>query len=223
METNSTPGYTYYNTLQKRDDGDRSVGDKGRTGDDDVKPEKRNNNHKVCSLFFGIDDSLVYKIGWLSLPTCEYGKSPFWKTDLECVKINGVVDLKFTNTLAEFDTTVKDIHIPHGDLEKIHQGLKATYNNHVKKYVFKCCDARDLEISFKDHKVTLPVEDWTIKVDRLGDHCSAKFAVSNTTEIPVSRWRLGTDFMENFYVIFSKTKSQTGLGLYHGQNLSYLT
>ncbi|KAI8064030.1 aspartic peptidase domain-containing protein [Thamnidium elegans] len=234
---NSAPGYSYSNILERADNVNRSSSTfskavdvrerkkdkKDVNKDDNQNSNKRSYNSEMCTFSLGIDYTLVYKIGWLSLPTCEYGKSPFWKTDLECVKINGVVDLKFTNTLAEFDTTVKDIHVPHGDFEKIHQGLKATYNDHIKKYVFKCCDARDLEISFKDHKVTLPVEDWTIKIDRLGDHCAAKIAVSNTTEVPVSRWRLGTDFMENFYTIFDRERAQTGLGLYHGQDPSYLT
>ncbi|KAI9254938.1 aspartic peptidase domain-containing protein [Helicostylum pulchrum] len=226
--SNSTAEYGYSNMLGKRIEGDTDPAVFGRNvtlkGRKPKKPEKRTDDtSEVCTFSRGIDYNLVYKIGWLSFPTCEYGKSPFWKTDLECVKINGVVDLKFTKTIAEFDTTVKDIHVPHGDLEKIHQGLKATYNDQVKKYVFKCCYAKDLEISFKDHKVTLPAEAWTIKVDRLEDHCAAKFAVSNTTAIPKSRWRLGTDFMENFYTIFDQQRAQTGLGLYHGQSSSYLT
>lgn len=224
LESNFTPGYGYSNLLGRAEADALPAAVGNEVTQASRKSQTRTNDvSKVCTFSFGIDYTLVYKIGWLSLPTREFGKSPFWKTDLECVKINGVVDLKFTKTIAEFDTTVKDIHVPHGDLAKIHQGLKATYDYRLKKYVFKCCYAKDLEISFKDHKVKLPVEAWTINVDNFGEHCAAKFAASNTIEIPTSRWRLGTDFMENFYTIFDKQGAQTGLGLYHGQNPSYLT
>lgn len=206
----------------KRDPGDF---EKSMVSDAFIGNHKRGNNAMTCSLIFGIETSFISgEIAWLDLPTCEYGNSPFWKTDLTCVTIGNVVDLKFKNTVAEFDTTVENIEVPHEDLKKIHQGLHATYNEVKKKYVFKCCEAEDLKISFEKYTVSIPSNSWTASEDSIGELCSARISASNTTVVPTNRWRLGTNFMLNFYSIFSISRKQTGLALLtHGNELLRIT
>ncbi|KAG2204968.1 hypothetical protein INT47_002592 [Mucor saturninus] len=173
---------------------------------------KRSSSYDQCSFSAGIDYSLISgEIFWLNLPTCEYGNSPFYKTDLTCVTIDGVLDLKFKDTVAEFDTTVKNIEVPHNDLQKIHQGLHASFDSSINDYAFKCCDAKDLEISFAEYTVSIPASSWTRELDNTGELCVAKISESKTTIAPVNRWRLGTDFMLNLYTIFDT--EQTGIAL----------
>lgn len=175
---------------------------------------RRDSNINQCALTYGIDTSLMSgEIAWLNFPTCKYGTSPFWKTDLTCVTIGDAVDLKFKDTVAEFDTTVKNIEVPHEDIKKIHQGLHATYDASKKDYTFKCCDAKDLKISFAEYTVSIPPSSWTHKLDNIGELCSARISISNTTIEPVNRWRLGTSFITNFFTVFDSEKKQTGLAL----------
>ncbi|KAI9359735.1 aspartic peptidase domain-containing protein [Pilaira anomala] len=224
---NPGPDPTYYASKRKRADhgkGKPSMrgreGKSGSSGSVDTSdppnvqiPKKRSNTGGgKCALIYDLNyDTLPNPIAWLNLPTNDCSDSPFWKTDIECVKIKNVVDLKFQNTIAEFDTAVKDITAPHEDIAKIHQGLNAEYDNDSDKYVFQCCDANDLEISFTDYTVKIPAGYWTVKID--DNRCFAKIAVSDATDAPTSRWRLGTDFMENFYTILDEDRRQTGLSL----------
>jgi hypothetical protein len=175
---------------------------------------KRNNAGKMCELSFGINrNAYIGDIAWLDIPTCDYGASPFWKTKLTCVKIDGVVDFKFNNTLASFDTSVKYIEAPHDDVAKIHEGLGATYNENSKQYEFDCCNAKDLKFSFEKYDITIPVSAWTSPTDHSGKTCTVKLSVSKSDLEPINKWQLGTSFIENFYSIFNYDSLQTGLAL----------
>ncbi|KAK4517532.1 uncharacterized protein ATC70_000871 [Mucor velutinosus] len=180
---------------------------------------KRNNvGGKTCQFAFGIDKSRIEgDIAWLDLPTCDYGSTPFWKTRLTCAKIEGVADLKFKKTVASFDTSVKNIQVPHKDLAIIHKGLKAEYNDQSKQYEFKCCYAKDLTFSFEKYDVTLPTEAWTKKVnDKI---CTDIFQVLKPTKNDhENTWKLGTKFITNFVSIFDEHRRQTGLALLAGGN-----
>ncbi|KAI9359716.1 aspartic peptidase domain-containing protein [Pilaira anomala] len=211
---NPGPDPTYYASKQKRaDHGKSKVSSRGRSKSGSSGGFKRSNTEEEkCALIYNLDyDTLPNPIAWLNLPTNDFGVSPFWKTDLKCVKIKGVADFKFKNTIAGFDTAVKDITAPHEDIAKIHQGLNAEYDNDVGRYVFECCDANDLEISFTEYTVKIPKSYWIKKVD--DKRCYAKIAVSDATEAPTNRWRLGTDFIENFYTLYDKERRQIGLSL----------
>jgi hypothetical protein len=176
--------------------------------------EARKNVGKLCELSIGIDkNAFSGDIAWLDLPTCDYGESPFWKTELSCIKIDGVVDFKFDKTLASFETSVKFIEAPHDDIAQIHAGLGATYNEESKQYEFECCNAKDLQISFKKFDVTIPVSAWTTPTEDDGKICTAKIAVSTSDTEPRNKWQLGTSFIENFYTVFSYDRLKTGLAL----------
>jgi hypothetical protein len=186
-----------------------------RSTNSSPRGNSKRNNEKVCDLNFGVDYSAISgDIAWLDVPTCDYGTSPFWKTPLTCAKIDGVVDFKFTNTLASFDTSVKNIQVPLDDLQKIYDGLNATKcADGTNEYQFKCCNAKDLTLSFEKYDVTIPVEAWTAQKDSSGEYCTAKISESESTDAPTNRWHLGTTFSINFYTIYSPSRAQTGLAL----------
>ncbi|CAO3634023.1 unnamed protein product [Mucor fragilis] len=178
---------------------------------------KRNNvGGKTCQFAFGIDESRIDgDIAWLDLPTCDYGTTPFWKAKLTCAKIEGAADLKFKKTVASFDTSIKNIQVPHKDLAVIHEGLKAEYNDDSKQYEFKCCYAKDLTFSFEKYDVTLPTEAWTKKVN--DEICTDVFDVLEPTKNDhENTWKLGTKFITNFVSIFDEHRRQTGLALLAG-------
>lgn len=173
----------------------------------------KRNNERVCELDFGVDHNKISgDIAWLDIPTCDYGKSPFWKTPLTCAKFGDAVDLKFENTLASFDSGVKNIEVPRDDLLKIYEGLNATKCDD-DSYEFKCCNAPDLTLSFEKYDVVIPSDIWTTQKDSSGELCTAKISESTSTDEPTNRWHLGTSFTINFYTIFSPSRAQTGLGL----------
>ncbi|CAO0796229.1 unnamed protein product [Mucor circinelloides] len=185
---------------------------------------KRNNvGEKTCQFAFGIDESRIEgDIAWFDLPTCDYGSTPFWKAKLTCAKIEDVADLKFKKTVASFDTSVKDIQIPHKDLAVIHEGLKAEFNAHSNQYEFKCCYAKDLKFSFEKYDVTLPSEAWTKKVN--DEICTDIFQVLEPTKFDhENTWKLGTKFITNFVSIFDEHRRQTGLALLANGNNKGLT
>lgn len=175
---------------------------------------KRSYGEKTCELGFGINrQAFTGDIAWLDIPTCDYGASPFWKAKLDCVKIDGVVDFKLDKTVASFDSSVKFIEAPHDQVTKIHEGLGATYNANSQKYEFDCCNAKDLTFSFKKYDITIPSNVWTTPSDSSGKTCTAKIEVSKSTVEPITKWQLGTSFLENFYSVYSYDRVQTGLAL----------
>ncbi|KAI7892268.1 aspartic peptidase domain-containing protein [Mucor mucedo] len=189
-------------------------GQRRQSNHNDDAFRKRSAGSGTCGFSLDFDtDSVSQEIFWLEYPTCEYGNSPFWKTDLTCVTIDDAVDLKFKNTIAEFDTTVQNIEMPQKDFQKIHEGLKATYHKSVDRWLFKCCDAKNLKISFSKYAVTIPAISWTIIEGEDEELCSAIFSISRTDITPVNRWRLGTRFITNFITISSPTRKQTGIAL----------
>ncbi|KAL9551092.1 hypothetical protein MBANPS3_004423 [Mucor bainieri] len=202
--------------LSKRAPGSKKSDPPAIWGPKGIKFGKRNNVGETCQFTFGVDKSRIEgDIAWLDLPTCDYGSTPFWKAKLTCAKIEGVADLKFQKTVASFDTGVKNIQVPHKDLAAIHKGLKAEYNDHSKKYEFKCCDAKDLTFSFEKYDVTLPTEYWTRKVN--DEICTDIFDVLESTKLDTENtWKLGTRFITNFVSIYDEHRRQTGLALLAG-------
>jgi hypothetical protein len=181
----------------------------------DYRRKRNNVGEKVCQFSFGFDESRISgDIAWIDLPTCDYGSTPFWKAKLTCAKIEGAVDLKFDKTVASFDTSVKNIQVPHTDIAKIHEGLGAKYNDKTDQYEFKCCYAKDLTFSFEKYDITLPTEAYTKKIGSDGEYCTDVFEVLKPSKFDYENtWKLGTKFITNFVSIYDEHRRQTGLGL----------
>lgn len=165
---------------------------------------------------FGVDYSAISgEIAWLDLPTCDFGATPFWKTELEGAKFGDSFEFKFNGVLAAFDTAAKNIEVPASDLKKIHEGLDATCTgDKPPKYTFKCKNAKDLTFSFKKYDITIPVDTWTSQEDDDSELCTARISEAEPDiEEPPNEWRLGTTFIEEFYTIYSVERAQTGIAL----------
>ncbi|KAI8984447.1 aspartic peptidase domain-containing protein [Mycotypha africana] len=194
--------------------------------------QKRSNTGGDGEFIFGGIDHDVYKgdVAYLKLPTCEEGGSPFWKTELSCVKLTGGkgeddddkrFDLKLApKTLSTFSTGVHSILAPTKQADMLHAALgDAHYDEDKGVYQLSCCDKIDqlptLAFDFKDgYRVSLPPSLYVKKVDEktchtlIGRNLGTALDDHNTED-----WILGGAFLNNFYHIYDLSNMQVGLAI----------
>ncbi|KAI8083310.1 aspartic peptidase domain-containing protein [Gilbertella persicaria] len=195
----------------------RPVSTRGR-GRNARSISRRNNvlQEDLCEIGFGVDKTAISgDIAWFDIPTCDFGKSPFWKTKLTGVQVQDAISLEL-DTLASFDTTVKQIQVPQNDLDSIYRVLNAKQSETTNKYEFKCCEAKDLIFSFEKFDIKLPSDVWTTPTDKEA-YCTANFKPLEPNRDRLDNiWRLGIDFLNNFFSVYSLKRRQTGLALLSG-------
>jgi hypothetical protein len=179
--------------------------------------QKRNNDKSDAEFIFGGVDHNVYRgdIAYLKLPTCDYGDSPFWKTEVKCVKLGDKIDIKLApKTLASLSTGSNFILAPTKQADLLHAAIDATYDN--GQYNFKCCED-DIEklptfkIDFNGYRVSLPPK---LYVKRDSDKsCHTLIGRNGKSD---KDWVLGGSFLNNFYHIYDASNNQIGLAIPKG-------
>ncbi|KAG1595049.1 hypothetical protein G6F47_008613 [Rhizopus delemar] len=177
--------------------------------------QKRNNEdeHNAEFIIGGIDHN-VYKgsIAYLKLPTCDYGDSPYWKTELNCVKLGSKIDIKLASkTLASFNTGSSYILAPPQQADLLHAAIDGHYDEDEEVYKVKCCENFDdfptLKFDFNGYRVSLPPKAY-LKKD--GDkECTS---LINRGE-DAKNWSLGGYFSRWFYQVFDASNLQIGLAI----------
>ncbi|KAG2220970.1 hypothetical protein INT45_006503 [Circinella minor] len=181
--------------------------------------KKRWNTPEAEFIFGGIDHS-VYdgKIAYFSLPTCDYGASPYWKTRMNCVKLGHLVDIKLAHkSLASFSSNGNFITGPERQVELLHQGIGAQWDQESNTYHIKCCEGEklpDLTFTFDHYQVSLPSSLWIKENDEEGEMCHT-LLVGNRNE---KEWSLGGAFLNNFYHIYDQSNLKVGLALPKGES-----
>lgn len=172
---------------------------------------RKRENDEQCFLSWGIDPSLFKgELIWLPFPTCSYGDTPYWKTPVSCLKIDGVTDLRFKKAVAEFISVTNLIKLPPIYFNTLVEEVGGTYNPYTKEFQLDCCKAKDLTFSFKDYDVTIPSSAWTIQ--RSEKVCSA-LIVPTEYPVPDNHIQIGTAFLNNFYSYYSEYRQSIGLAL----------
>ncbi|KAI8639442.1 aspartic peptidase domain-containing protein [Parasitella parasitica] len=180
--------------------------------------QKRSNDQSDAEFIFGGIDHDVYKgdIAYFKLPTCDFGDSPFWKTEIKCVKFGDKADIKLApKTLASMNTGSNFILAPTDQADLLHAAIDATYDEDDGVYRFECCENVDdlptLKIDFNGYRVSLPPK---LYVKRDGEKQCHTLIGRNKGED--TNWTLGGAFLNNFYHIYDATNSQIGLAIPKG-------
>ncbi|KAI8993487.1 aspartic peptidase domain-containing protein [Pilobolus umbonatus] len=200
-EQNST------NTLQKRYTkvSGNGMAKRGRTS------YGKRDNDKQCLLTFGIDPSLFKgDLLWLPIPTSDFGSTPYWKTPLSCLKIDGVTDLKFKKAVAEFVTTERNIKLPRKYFDRFVEDVEGVYDEYTDTLQLECCKAKDLTFSFSGYDVTLPSGAWAIP--QSGKTCTALISPTES-RVPRNHIQLGTVVLQNYFTYYSTFRNSIGLAL----------
>ncbi|GAN08693.1 lysosomal aspartic protease-like [Mucor ambiguus] len=181
--------------------------------------QKRSNDQKSDAEFiFGGVDHNVYKgdIAYFKLPTCDYGDSPFWKTEIKCVKFGDKIDIKLAaKSLASLSTGSNFILAPTKQADLLHAAIDAKYDEGEGVYRLECCEDLDdlptFKIDFNGYRVSLPPKLY-IKKD--GEKkCHTLIGRNKGTD---KDWTLGGAFLNNFYHIYDASNSQIGLAIPKG-------
>ncbi|KAI8052627.1 aspartic peptidase domain-containing protein [Thamnidium elegans] len=180
--------------------------------------QKRDNDKSDAEFIFGGVDHNVYKgdLAYLKLPTCDYGNSPFWKTEIKCVKFTDKIDIKLApKSLASLSTGSNFISAPTKQADLLHASIDATYDEQDSTYKFKCCDDLDtlptFKIDFKGYRVSLPPKAYVIQDSK--DVCHT---LINRNTADDKNWVLGGAFLNNFYHIYDSSNLQIGLAIPKG-------
>ncbi|KAI9256264.1 aspartic peptidase domain-containing protein [Sporodiniella umbellata] len=169
--------------------------------------------HNAEFIFGGVDHN-VYKgsVAYLKLPTCDYGDSPYWKTELKCVKLGDKIDIKLSaKTLASFDTGSSYLLAPTEQADLLHTAIDGHYDQEDGFYKIKSCDDLDsfptLRFDFKGYRVTLPPKAYLKKE---GDgQCKSMINRGKDSK----NWSLGGYFSQWFYQIYDASNAQIGIAL----------
>lgn len=180
--------------------------------------QKRNNGGGDAQFIFGGVDHNVYKgsVAYLKLPTCDYGDSPFWKSEIKCVKLGDKMDIKLAHkSLASFSTGSKEILAPTKQADLLHAAIDGTYDSAKGVYTLKCCDDLDdlptLKIDFNGYRVSLPPKLYAVKDSKKTCH-----TLINRNTYDDKNWVLGGAFLNNFYHIYDASNNQIGLAIPKG-------
>lgn len=183
--------------------------------------QKRNNNGKSsdAEFIFGGVDHDVYKgdIAYLKLPTCDYGESPFWKTEIKCVKLGDKIDIKLApKTLGSLSTGGNFILAPTQQADLLHAAINGTYDDNTRQYNFECCeDVFDtlptFKIDFNGYRVSLPPSLYIKRDSEKSCHTLIGRNINSEKD-----WVLGGAFLNNFYHIYDSSNSQIGLAIPKG-------
>ncbi|KAI8053643.1 aspartic peptidase domain-containing protein, partial [Thamnidium elegans] len=181
-------------------------------------PKREINDKSDAEFIFGGVDHNVYKgdLAYLKLPTCDYGNSPFWKTEIKCVKFTDKIDIKLApKSLASLSTGSNFISAPTKQADLLHASIDATYDEQDSTYKFKCCDDLDtlptFKIDFKGYRVSLPPKAYVIQDSK--DVCHT---LINRNTADDKNWVLGGAFLNNFYHIYDSSNLQIGLAIPKG-------
>ncbi|KAG1449414.1 hypothetical protein G6F56_008649 [Rhizopus delemar] len=176
--------------------------------------QKRDSDEHNAEFIIGGIDHNVYKgsIAYFKLPTCDYGDSPYWKTELKCVKLGNKVDIKLApKALASFDTGSSHILAPRQQADLLHAAIDGHYDQEQEVYKLKCCD-KDLDsyptlkFDFNGYRVSLPPKAY-LKKD--GEECTSLIGRSTDDK----DWSLGGYFSRWFYQVFDASHLQIGLAI----------
>lgn len=180
--------------------------------------QKRNSEASDAEFIFGGVDHNVYKgdVAYLKLPTCDYGTSPFWKTEIKCVKLAGKIDIKLApKSLASLSTGSNFMSAPTKQADLLHASLNATYDSDDNLYKFKCCDDLStlptLKIDFTGYRVSLPPKLYVVQDTKETCH-----TLINRNSGDDKNWVLGGSFLNNFYHIYDASNLQVGLAIPKG-------
>ncbi|RCI03474.1 1,3-beta-glucanosyltransferase, partial [Rhizopus stolonifer] len=181
--------------------------------------QKRSNDKKDAEFIFGGVDHDVYKgeIAYFKLPTCDYGDSPYWKTEIKCVKLGDKIDIKLAKkTLASLSTGSDRILAPTKQADLLHAAIDAKYDSDDDVYRLDCCDDLDkyptFEIDFKGYRVSLPPKLY-IRQDEDAKTCHTLIGRNTKDD---KNWVLGGAFLHNFYHIYDLSNLQVGLAIPKG-------
>ncbi|CEI87350.1 hypothetical protein RMCBS344292_01767 [Rhizopus microsporus] len=181
--------------------------------------QKRNNDEHNGEFIIGGIDHNVYKggIAYFKLPTCDYGDSPYWKTELKCVKLGNKIDVKLApKTLASFSTGTSRMLAPSHQADLLHAALDAHYDEDEDVYKIDCCEDLskfpDLKFDFNGYRITLPPKAY-LKKDN--DKQCHSLIGRNTDD---KNWILGGYFSQWFYQVYDASNSQIGLALTKGES-----
>jgi hypothetical protein len=177
--------------------------------------QKRSNDDQSDGEFiFGGVDHNVYKgkVAYFQIPTCDYGATPYWKTEIKCVKFGNKIDVKLApKSLASFSTASSFILAPKKQADLLHAAIDAHYDEDEDVYKLECCDKidelPDFKVDFNGHRITLPPKLY-IKKD--GETCTSLIRRNPDEE---RDWVMGGAFLNNFYHIYDLSNKQTGLAI----------
>ncbi|KAI8378772.1 aspartic peptidase domain-containing protein [Choanephora cucurbitarum] len=176
--------------------------------------QKRGDDESDAEFIFGGVDHDVYKgdIAYLKLPTCDYGESPFWKTEIKCVKLGNKIDVKLAKkTLATLSTGEKRILAPTKQADLLHAAIDAKYDDDEDVYRLDNCDDIDsfptLKLDFNGYRISLPPKLYIQKED---DTCHTLIGRNTKDD---KNWVLGNTFLHNFYHIYDLSNLQVGLAI----------
>ncbi|KAI7906542.1 aspartic peptidase domain-containing protein [Cokeromyces recurvatus] len=181
--------------------------------------QKRDNEESEEGEFiFGGVDHNVYKgdIAYFKLPTCDYGDSPFWKTEIKCAKLGDKIDIKLApKSLASFTTGSNYISAPSKQADLLNAAINAEYDEVDQRYVLKCCDNLDekyptLKLDFNGYRISLPPKLYIKKDKRDADRC---YSLINRNTDDEKAWILGGAFLNNFYHIYDASNNRIGLAI----------
>lgn len=178
---------------------------------------QKRSNVADAEFIFGVDHD-VYKgdIAYLKLPTCDYGDSPYWKSELNCVKL-GDFDLKLAKkSLASFSTGSSFILAPTKQADLLHASIEGHYDEDEDYYRLECCDKIDklptLKFDFNGYRVSIPPHLYVEKDS--DDECHTLIGRNYDSH---KNWVLGGAFLNNFYHIYDLENKQIGLALPKGE------
>ncbi|CAO3654491.1 unnamed protein product [Mucor hiemalis] len=180
--------------------------------------QKRNNVKADAEFIFGGIDHNVYKgdVAYLKLPTCDYGDSPFWKTEIKCVKFGDKIDIKLApKSLASLSTGSNFILAPTKQADLLHAAIDAKYDEKDKVYKLECCEDLDklptFKVDFKGYRVSIPPKLYIKKDSEKTCH-----TLINRNGNEEKNWVLGGAFLNNFYHIYDASNLQVGLAIPKG-------
>lgn len=174
--------------------------------------QKRGEKTDAEFIFGGVDHN-VYKgdVAYFKLPTCDYGDSPFWKTEIKSVRLGDTIDIKLApKSLASLSTGSSFISAPTKQADLLHASIDAKYDEEERMYLFKCCDLEELptlEIDLKGYRISLPPKAYVMQDS---DEVCHTLIDRNTDE---KNWVLGGAFLNNFYHVYDASNSQIGLAI----------
>jgi hypothetical protein len=177
--------------------------------------QKRDNTADAEFIFGGIDHT-VYKgdIAYFKIPTCDYGDSPYWKSELNCVKLGSKIDIKLApKSLASFSTGSNYILAPTHQADLLHAAIDGHYDEDEGVYKLECCDKLDelpdFELDFNGYRVSLPPKLYV----KQGDDAKTCTSLINRNPNDDKNWVLGGSFLNNFYPIYDLSNNQIGLAI----------
>lgn len=180
--------------------------------------QKRWNTPEAEFIFGGVDHTKYEgSIAYMPLPTCDYGDSPYWKARMNCVKLGHDVDIKLGHkALASFSSNSNYITAPERQVQLLHKGMGAEYDDKSGFYHIKCCEADklpDLTFTFDNYQVSLPPKLWTRPVsgDRDDDHAMCYSLIQSGSND--RDWNLGGAFLNTFYHIYDQGNKRVGLAI----------